>query len=169
MAKMSGAGKVIVIGAPRERLRLAADLGADEIIDIEEFPTADNRIRKLKALTDGRGAELVIECVGLPAAVSEGLDMVSMSGTYLVVGNYIDMGEGQINPQKQILSRNIRIIGVNGQPYQAYARALEIMKHNWKQYNLEKFVTHSYTIDMAEEALNVGLSMKSLKVLITPE
>jgi threonine dehydrogenase-like Zn-dependent dehydrogenase len=78
------------------------------------------------------------------------------------------MGGASINPQKQILSKNIRIIGVNGMPYQSYARALNLMKMHWKHYNLDKFVTDSYTIDEAEPALKTGLSLKSLKVIITP-
>ena len=168
MAKMTGAGKVIVIGAPEERLQLARELGADETINIEKYSSPEERVEHVKAMTHGRGGELVIECVGLPNAVTEGLDMVSLGGTYLVVGNYIDMGGASINPQKQILSKNIRIIGVNGMPYQSYARALNLMKMHWKRYNLDKFVTHSYTIDEAEPALKTGLSLRSLKVIITP-
>lgn len=168
MAKMVGAGKVIAIGAPKERLALAKLFGADSIVDIEKFKTPASRIEEVKRLTEGRGADLVIECVGLPSAMTEGLEMLCMAGTYLVVGNYIDMGDAKINPQKQILSRNARIIGVNGMPYQAYARALSLLDLHWKKYNIDKFVTHSFTIDNAEDALKRADSMKSLKVLVTP-
>lgn len=168
MAKMVGAGKVIAIGAPKERLALAKLFGADSIVDIEKFDTPASRIEEVKRLTGGRGADLVIECVGLPSAMTEGLEMLCIAGTYLVVGNYIDMGDAKINPQKQILSRNARIIGVNGMPYQAYARALSLLELHWKKYNIDKFVTHSFTIDNAGDALKRADSMKSLKVLVTP-
>jgi threonine dehydrogenase-like Zn-dependent dehydrogenase len=168
MAKMLGAGRVIVIGAPKERLDLARKFGADSIIDIEKFKTPKARIDQVLGLTEGRGAELVIECVGFPSALNEGLDMVKLGGTYLTVGNYIDMGNASINPQRQILSRNLRLIGVNGMAYQAYARALSLMGLHWKKYSIDKFVTHSFTIDEAEAALKKADSMKSLKVLVTP-
>jgi L-iditol 2-dehydrogenase len=168
MAKMVGAGRVIVIGAPKERLDLARQFGADEIIDIEKFDTPESRISEVRNLTESRGADLVIECVGLPGAVTEGLEMSCMAGTYLVVGNYIDMGDANLNPQRQILSRNLRIIGVNGMAYQSYARALSLMNIHWKKYNIDKFVTHKFTIDNAETALKKADSMQSLKVLVTP-
>ncbi len=47
MAKMTGAGKVIVIGAPRERLQLARELGADETIEIEKYPTPSRELTHL--------------------------------------------------------------------------------------------------------------------------
>ena len=169
MAKMMGAGRVIVVGAPRERLELARKMGADVTIDIGKFGTPQERVDEVRRLTEGRGAELVLECVGIPAAVSEGLEMVSMGGTYLTIGNYIDMGTVAINPQKQILSRSLRIIGVNGMPYQAYGRGLRLMAQNWKRLSLDSFVTHEFTIDHAEDALNMATSLKSLKVVVKPE
>jgi len=168
MAKMVGAGRVVVSGAPRERLDLAGKMGADVTIDISKFERPEERVNEVRRLTGGRGAALVVECVGLPAAVSEGLDMVSMAGTYLTVGNYIDTGAVGINPQKQILSRSLRIIGVNGMPYQAYSRALSLMEIHWKRLGLDKFVTHSFRIDEAERALETASSLKSLKVLVSP-
>jgi len=143
-------------------------MGADVTIDISKFERPEERVNEVRRLTGGRGAELVVECVGLPAAVSEGLDMVSMAGTYLTVGNYIDTGAVGINPQKQILSRSLRIIGVNGMPYQAYSRALSLMEIHWKRLGLDKFVTHSFRIDEAERALETASSLKSLKVLVSP-
>ncbi len=168
MAKMLGAGKVVVIGAPRERLELARKMGADVTVDIAKYSTQKERVEEVRRLTEGRGAELVVECVGIPSALSEGLDMVSMAGTYLTVGNYIDMGEVGINPQKQILSKSLRIIGVNGMPYQGYARALDLMKIHWKKLALDNFVTHHFGIDEAEKALETASSLKSLKVVVGP-
>jgi L-iditol 2-dehydrogenase len=167
MAKMMGA-RVIVIGAPRERLALARKMGADSTIEIAKFETSESRVAEVRRLTEGRGAELVIECVGLPSAISEGLDMVTMAGTYLTVGNYIDMGDVAINPQRQILSKSLRIIGVNGMPYQAYSRALRLIDQNWKRLSLDSFVTHTFSISEAEDALKMASSLKSLKVLVRP-
>ncbi|MGA3405137.1 MAG: zinc-binding dehydrogenase [Candidatus Bathyarchaeia archaeon] len=167
MAKMAGAGRVIVIGDPNERLDVSRQVGADDTISIEKYPTPEERVEEVLALTDGRGAELVIECVGSPGAFKEGLDMVSLGGTYLEVGNYVDAGTVSINPHN-ILSKCIRIIGVNGNPYQAFGRVLKLMELNWKRFNLDKLVTHSYKIDEAESALAMTQSLKGLKVIITP-
>jgi threonine dehydrogenase-like Zn-dependent dehydrogenase len=169
MAKMVGAGRVVVVGAPRERLDLAKRMGADVTIDISKYDSPKERIAEVRRVTEGRGAELVVECVGVPAAIAEGLEMVSMAGTYLTVGNYIDMGTVGINPQRQILSRSLRIIGVNGMPYQAYSRALTLLAKDWKRLGLGNFVTHTFGIDEAERALETATSLKSLKVLVRPD
>jgi threonine dehydrogenase-like Zn-dependent dehydrogenase len=42
------------------------------------------------------------------------------------------------------------------------------MELNWKRFNLDKLVTHSYKIDEAESALAMTQSLKGLKVIITP-
>lgn len=152
----------------RERLELAKRMGANETIDISKFDSPGERIAEVHNLTEGRGAELVIECVGIPGAIAEGLEMVRIAGTYLTVGNYVDMGTVSINPQRQILSRSLRIIGVNGMPYQAYSRALTLMAKDWKTLGLENFVTHSFGIDQAEKALEIANSLRSLKVLVRP-
>ena len=97
-AKLLGAGRVIVIGAPEGRLRMAARLGADETIDITQLTTADERVEAVMNLTNARGADLVVECSGAIGATQEGLRMVRFGGKYLLVGPWTDYGTQQINP-----------------------------------------------------------------------
>ena len=97
-AHLSGAGQVILIGAPADRLALAARLGAgDERIDIEANDR-DSRQTRVLELTQGRGADLVVECAGVPAAVSEALDLARPGGRVLVLGQYTDHGPTPLNP-----------------------------------------------------------------------
>src|SRR5262245_18788852 len=53
----------------------------------------EGRVRWVKDRTNGRGADVVIEASGNPAAVGEGLDMVRDAGRYVVVGQYTDAGD----------------------------------------------------------------------------
>src|SRR5260370_42401968 len=66
VAKEMGAGRVIVIDSIRERLGLARGFGADELIDLEEFPDPEMRVRRVFELTDNWGAGIVAELVGHP-------------------------------------------------------------------------------------------------------
>ena len=43
---------------------LAKNCGATHVIDINEFPTPESRVQQVKDLTDGRGADIVVEVVG---------------------------------------------------------------------------------------------------------
>ena len=64
MAKDMGADRVIVLDRLENRLRLAEEFGADHTINIEEYNTAETRVDRVKELTRGRGADVVIELVG---------------------------------------------------------------------------------------------------------
>ena len=168
MARMSGAEKVIVVGAPKFRLELAQTLFADHVVSIDKIRDPQERLEEIKALTDNRGADLVAECAGVPEAVSQGLDMLRVGGTLIVAGNYIDMGPIPINPQKQILSKNARLIGVNGQTAASYASSLRMIKRFLSTIPIDKMITHKFKIADAERALRTGISMESMEVVITP-
>lgn len=82
LAKQRGAGRIIVSGRHQERLRLAQELGATDIIDVDR---QDSR-EEVQRLTGGRGAELVIECVGRPEAWQEAHWHAAQAGFVLLFG-----------------------------------------------------------------------------------
>ena len=57
---------IIVIGAPADRLELARQLGGDVALSIETDPI-ESRLETVLELTDGHGADVVIEASGNPA------------------------------------------------------------------------------------------------------
>ncbi|GIS60032.1 MAG: hypothetical protein CM1200mP2_22570 [Planctomycetaceae bacterium] len=66
VARERGVGQVIVVDGIPSRLELALAFGADHVIDLNEFPSAEDRIRRVFELTEGDGADLVMELVGSP-------------------------------------------------------------------------------------------------------
>ena len=82
LAKERGAGRIIVTGRHRQRLDLAAELGATDLVDVDR---QDSR-QAIQKLTRGRGAELVIECVGRPEAWQEAHWHASQAGFVLLFG-----------------------------------------------------------------------------------
>src|SRR5262249_28734355 len=77
LARLSGARQVIVIGAPERRLAMARRLGAMATLNLEMLKTEDERVQRVRDLTEGRGAEVVIEAAGVVAAFAEGLKVVA--------------------------------------------------------------------------------------------
>ncbi len=67
-----GASKVISIDGQTPRLELARKCGATDVIDMNDFTTSEARVRRVKEGTDGRGADIVLEVVGIAAATVEG-------------------------------------------------------------------------------------------------
>ena len=168
MAKMTGAEEIIIVGAPESRLELAKKVCADHTVNINKTTDPNERLREIMTLTENRGADLVAECAGVPEAVTQGLDMLRIGGTLIVAGNYIDMGSTPVNPQRQILSKNARIIGVSGQTASSYEGSLRLIKKFSRTIPIETLVTQKFSIEEAERALLTAISMESMEVVIAP-
>jgi threonine dehydrogenase-like Zn-dependent dehydrogenase len=111
LAQLAGAAKVILVGGPAARLRLAARVGiGDAHVNMVEADDPAAALGEAIELTGGRGADLVIECTGAPAAVDQGMRMARRGGAYLVVGQYTDGGDATINPH-QIVYRRLDVLG----------------------------------------------------------
>jgi len=82
LAKKLGAEKAIISDAVDERLQVAQQLGADEIINARR----EDAVGMVRLLTDGYGADVVIEAVGLPTTWEQALRMVRKGGTVLEFG-----------------------------------------------------------------------------------
>ena len=72
VAKDMGAHGVIVLDRLQNRLELAHEFGADYVININEYDTAEARIERVWELTRGRGADVVMELVGRAELLVEG-------------------------------------------------------------------------------------------------
>ena len=89
-AKISGASKIIVVGGPKVRLDLAQNMGVDVTIDIDEFPSVQDRTELLKShANNGEDADVVFECAGFLPATPERLSYVSYGGTFVEVGHFV--------------------------------------------------------------------------------
>src|SRR5919199_6054313 len=78
LASLSGAGEIIAVGEPRARLDFALRMGATATLALD-MP-AEARLATARALTRGRGADVVLEATGSPTAVSQALDLVRDGG-----------------------------------------------------------------------------------------
>ena len=72
LIKLVGASQILVVDMKDERLRLAAMLGADVVVN----PSKEDPMGSLKELTRGKGADVVIEAVGSSITVKQATQMV---------------------------------------------------------------------------------------------
>ncbi len=90
VARAAGAAAVIVIDKIPERLDVAADFGATHCLDVGGLSAA-GLTERVHGLTDGIGADWVLEVVGVPAVIPDGISFLNNGGTLLEVGN-VGMG-----------------------------------------------------------------------------
>jgi len=105
-AKASGA-RVIVTSSSDEKLERARRFGADETINYRRTPDWDGEVLKL---TDGAGADLVVETVG-GGTFSRSLNAAAIEGTVFVVG-FVTGGDVAASLFPVIL-KTLRVIGSN--------------------------------------------------------
>ena len=98
VAKERGVTQVIVIDGIESRLALATEFGADATIDLNECKTPATRVARVRELTDGEGADAVMELVGSAAIVAEGIEMLCSGGVYLEIGNVNQRLACELNP-----------------------------------------------------------------------
>ena len=84
MAKVLGASRVIAVDINAEKLALAKQNGADEIINSREVGF-DEEVRRL---TEGRGIDVVVEMVGLTETMERSLRSLGTGGRLVLVGTY---------------------------------------------------------------------------------
>jgi L-iditol 2-dehydrogenase len=164
MAVEGGAGKVIVIGAPKGRLELAKKWRASNVINIDDMKDPSQRKDQVIALTDGRGPEVVIECSGVPAAFVEGLDMIQKGGRYLVMGQTsaatLPVAPGIIT------GKGLTLMGSVSAAIPHFYKALQFIKNNRTRYPFADIVTHKYRLEQINEALADMASGKEIKPVI---
>jgi len=162
-----GAGEVIVVGTKRseKRLRLFLEFGATKIFNIDENPF-EERLSYVKKITQGRGADVVIDCTGSRNAIEEGLKMTAPGGTYTLPGVATPIGEVPLSFYEDVARKNLRIQGVwvsdTSHLYQAVKLVLS------KKYPFEKLITHKFKLEEATEALRTVEIRKAMKAVLIP-
>jgi D-arabinose 1-dehydrogenase-like Zn-dependent alcohol dehydrogenase len=151
VAKDMGAEKVIVIDGIDERLELAKAFGADELIDFREVTTPTERWLKVKELTGGWGADVVVDVVGYPHVIPEGIDMLGYGGRYLEMGNTSFGMTCEIEPRKLVMD-NISIVGSYIYGADTLKKALDFLSRAKDRYPFEKILSRSYRLEEINEA-----------------
>ena len=149
-AKVSGAGKIIVVGGPAERLKLARKYGADVVIDIETVTSAEERMELVLAETPkGQGADRVFECAGFLPATPEGLSYLRKNGTFVEVGHFVDMGTLEFNINKSLMVRNCRLEAIWGSDNEHFVRAMPILEK--LEFPYAEMVSHVLPLGQVKE------------------
>ena len=167
-AQLSGARAVLVVGAPAARLAAARALGADDVLDIGALGDPAQRVQWVRERTGGRGADVVVEASGNPAAVREGLEMVRDAGTYVIVGQYTDAGEVTLNPHTHLNRRHAAVLGCWGYEYSHLHRAVALMARHRDRFRWRELVTREYPLSEAGRALEDMARLAVVKALIRP-
>jgi threonine dehydrogenase-like Zn-dependent dehydrogenase len=167
IASDAGARPIIVIGGPADRLERCRRFGADVTIDLDEVRDPDKRRGIVLEHTHGLGADVVIECAGVPAAVQEGWPLARDGGRYMVLGQYCDAGPVPLNPHL-ITKKELEVYGSYGSEPHHWSKALEFLRARGGRFPFHELITHRFGLEQVNEALAAVAGWKTGKAVICP-
>ncbi|ALI24648.1 Zinc-dependent alcohol dehydrogenase [Mycolicibacterium fortuitum] len=167
VAKARGAANVIAIDGVPERLELATAFGADSVIDLNEVSTPKERAKAVRALTEGQGADVVVEVVGHPSAIDEGLQMLAQFGRYVEIGN-INIGKTfEFDPSRFVFT-NKTMVGVSLYDPAVLSRALTFLDRYQHQLPFDRLAAASYSLDEINAAFTAADGKRDIRASLIP-
>jgi len=167
VARECGAARVIVTGvsADERRFEMARLLGADHCVDVLK----EDPVEKVRTLTGGEMADLVMDVTGRPQGAQTAVDLLKKGGTVVLPGLYGTAAQVPLLLDKVVLNE-IRLQGVYSHDLNAVAPAIGIVESG--RYPLERMVTHRFALPDAEKALRTAggeiPGEQPIKVVLVP-
>jgi len=162
VAKKMGAEKIIIIDLVDDRLQVAQELGADETVNAKH----EDSLEKIKRFTDGYGADVVIEAIGLPATWEQTLEMVRKGGTVLEFGGCPPGTE--ITVRTELLHYGeVTMLGTFHTTPAHFKKALNLIASG--TVKVKPLITRHMKLDDIKDAFKILTTSKSdLKISIHP-
>lgn len=168
-AQEMGAGRVIAVGAPENpRLELARKFGAEATVNIDEHKTADDRIKAVRDLVGGYGADLVMDCSGHPTAGPEGIEFLRDGGTYVEMGQFTDAGTIETSWHR-ICTKDLNVLGSWAFTANDLVKGVDMLWSARDRYPwLEMQTLYEFSEGGISQAVADAMAMKTVKSTIIP-
>jgi threonine 3-dehydrogenase len=162
VAKASGASIVIAAGRRQFRLELAKKIGSADIFLSTE---KENIVKRTMELTNGRGADVVIELAGAPATIHQAFQALKKTGRLGLVG--LPAKPVEIEATSMIIYKEATVTGSTGRSmFGTWERMARLVAS--KRVNLTGVITDRLPLDKAEEGFQRVMKGESGKVLFMP-
>ena len=162
VARLRGAGALIVLGtnADKERLAVAAELGAHYTVNIQE----EDPVALIKSLGDGFGADLVVDCSGVSKALQQSMELVRPNGAITKIGWGPQPLNYSLDP---LVGKAVTLQGSFSHTYPTWERVLRLLSTG--QINLKPVIGGVYPLTDWETAFHAMESGANVKSVLTME
>jgi len=167
VARDMGASRVIVIDKFKPRLQMAAQFGADHLINLNTFDTEEKRVRHVRELTNGWGADVCVEVVGSPAVIPEGIRMLKNGGHYLIMGSINPRQTAPLEAGRIVFGRITLVALATYEPW-VIPQALDFMRRNQTRYPFDKLISHTFPLPEINEAFQQADAGAVIRAAIVP-
>ena len=165
VAKEFGAASVVVLDAVDERLDLARRFGADHTININDIDDPKARAKEVRKYTGGRGGDVVMELVGRPNVMPEGIGLTAMMGRYVIIGN-INYGLTYEADPSRLVMANKTLIGVSLYTPGVLGQALAFIDRTKHKLPYEELLSSKYPLEKIDEAFRAANNLEVARASI---
>ena len=144
LAKAWGAHPVIGITRSAFKRNLAETLGADITMS-----SGQESVKAVKEVTEGRGADVVIECTGVPSALADAINMVRLGGTIMLFG--ITSATQATLPFYQLYYKELNIVNTRAAKGEDFPPTIDLVARG--VLKLKPLVTHVVPLLDLEKAM----------------
>lgn len=158
---MASGGKVVVTGTSRdkERLKLAAELGAYATIDVE----AEAAAARSATLTHGAGYDVAFECAGAAPSADTCLALLKKTGLYVQVGLY---GKKIPFDLDLALKKEIRLTNSYASERTSWVRALRLLEFG--QVDVQPLISAKLPLAQWRQGFDLAIHKEGYKILLQP-
>ncbi len=163
VAKAEGAGTVIITGTDAdERIRLdaARKMGIDYALNVEKVDV----VKKVGELTNGLGADVVVEASGAGPAIGQIFDLVRINGRVCALG--LTGQETVPFPWDGALLKAADVNFSASSNWTSWKRAISILANH--KINMDPLITGTFPISEWKEAFGLLRRSEAIKVLLVP-
>jgi threonine dehydrogenase-like Zn-dependent dehydrogenase len=158
-ARRLGAEQIIILGRHPDRIALAKEFGATDVVS----QRGDAAVEQVRKLTGGRGAQSVLECVGLDDSMATAIAIARPGGAIGRVG----VPQGETMPASEPAFYNNITIGGGPAPVRAYIDGLlpDILEGRIEP---GRVFDRTIGLDEVPNGYRAMDERKSIKVLVEP-
>ncbi|MGQ9565203.1 MAG: zinc-binding dehydrogenase [Candidatus Bathyarchaeales archaeon] len=162
VARRLGAERILVVDLVDERLEFAVGLGADEVVNAGR----EDAVERTRELTNGYGADVVIEAIGQPSTWEQALKMARRGGTVLEFGGCPPNTEIRVSTE-MLHYGDLTVIGAFHAIPTHFKKALNLIASG--MINVKPLITRKMPLDNIKEAFEtLTTSKKDIKIAIYP-
>lgn len=167
VAKLKGA-KVISIGRRDFKLQIAKSIGADFVLNSNNFTNQDDLVKRVHRLSDGLGPEVVIEAVGLPSTWELATRLVRRGGLVNFFGGCKKGTKVELDTYC-LHYGELRLIGVFHHTPKHVGIALNLLSNAlFRERVFEKIITHVLPLRDLEKAFLLHQEGEAIQVALKP-
>ncbi|MEP6585844.1 MAG: zinc-dependent alcohol dehydrogenase family protein [Candidatus Udaeobacter sp.] len=158
-AKRLGAEQIIILGRHADRIALAKNFGATDVVS----ERGDAAVERVRELTGGYGVHSVLECVGLEQAMNTAISIARPGGAVGRVG----VPQDQTIPGSEPAFYNNVTVGGGPAPVRAY---IEELLPNVVEGNIEpgRVFDRTVGLDGVPDGYRAMNDREAIKVMVTP-